>query len=351
MRYLLVFLIVFTLGVLVGWLWRDGRPAPEWVAKQGLNQVLPGAPILYQQGDLDGIVSLSGGAPEVVLQLIDSDLSDRALALIERFYESHPASFALHAEAIRILLSVGQFELALQWIRKADLLATTHADALAIDEFLATVTEAFAKHLLVLGRYDAVDEMYEQITFAMPERTDYFLKLGMLRLQMGNYDGAIVSLAQIENAHGSLGARARELIAQIETNDIKNQADTVEISLRRAGNQFVAAALLDGEVELQLLIDTGAATTIVDAKVLAAYGYDLRSKPQQLFLTANGVVEAPVLSLNTLSLSTATTSAITVGALPLAMSHGVDGLLGMNFLRHYDFRIDQGRAVLELTRR
>jgi clan AA aspartic protease (TIGR02281 family) len=351
MRYLLGFLMVFTLGVLAGWLWRDGQPGSELVPKQRLNQLPSGAPALYQQGDLDGIVKLSGGAPEVVLQLIDSDLSDKALALIERFYESHPASFSLHGEAIRILLSVGQFELALQWIREADLLATTHDDALAVDELLATVTEAFAKHLIVLGRYDAVDQMYEKITFAMPERTDYFLKLGMLRLQMGNYDGAIVSLAQIENAHGSLGARARELIAQIETNDITNKADTVEISLRRAGNQFVTAALLDGEVELQLLIDTGAATTIVDAKVLAAHGYDLRSKPQQLFLTANGVVEAPVLSFNTLSLSTATTSAITVGALPLAMSHGVDGLLGMNFLRHYDFRIDQDRAVLELTRR
>lgn len=173
----------------------------------------------------------------------------------------------------------------------------------------------------------------------------------MIRMQMGNYDGAIVPLAQIENDHGSLGVRARELIAQIESNNISSQADVVEISLRRAGNQFVTAALLDGDVQLQLLIDTGAATTMVDAKVLVAHGYDLRSKPQQLFVTANGVVEAPVLSFDTLSLSTATLSAITVGALPLAMSHGVDGLLGMNFLRHYNFRIDQDRAVLQLTRR
>jgi clan AA aspartic protease (TIGR02281 family) len=307
--------------------------------------------MLYQQGDLDGIVNLSGGDPDVVLLLLESDSSDKAMSLIERFYETYPANFMLHRGAIGILLKAGQFQSALQWIREADLLATTVADGLAVDELLATVTETFAKHLLVLGRYSAVDEMYEQITFAMPERTDYFLKLGLLRMQMGNYDGALVSFAQIENDHGSLGVRARELIAQIETNNITNQAETVEISLRRAGNQFVTAALLNGEVELQLLIDTGAATTIVDANVLAAHGYDLWSKPQQLFLTANGVVEAPVLSFDTLSLGTATTSTITVGALPLAMSNEVDGLLGMNFLRHYDFRIDQDRAVLELNLR
>lgn len=244
---------------------------------------------------------------------------------------------------------MGQFDLALQWVDEADLLAATLADRQAVDELLAGVTDDFSKHLL--ERYEAVDQMYEGVTFAMLERTDYFLKLGMIRMQMGNYDGAIVPLAQIENDHGSLGVRARELIAQIESNNISSQADVVEISLRRAGNQFVTAALLDGDVELQLLIDTGAATTMVDAKVLVAHGYDLRSKPQQLFVTANGVVEAPVLSFDTLSLSTATLSAITVGALPLAMSHGVDGLLGMNFLRHYNFRIDQDRAVLQLTRR
>ena len=58
-----------------------------------------------------------------------------------------------------------------------------------------------------------------------------------------------------------------------------------------------------------------------------------------------------MLSFDTLSLGTATTSAITVSALPLAMSNEVDGLLGMNFLRHYNFRIDQDRAVLELNLR
>jgi hypothetical protein len=58
-----------------------------------------------------------------------------------------------------------------------------------------------------------------------------------------------------------------------------------------------------------------------------------------------------VLSFDTLSLGTATTSAITFGALPLAMFNEIDGLLGMNFLRHYDFRIDQDRAVLELNLR
>ncbi|MDG2072500.1 MAG: hypothetical protein P8J55_12445 [Pseudomonadales bacterium] len=83
--------------------------------------------MLYQQGDLDGIVNLSGGDPDVVLLLLESDSSDKAMSLIERFYETYPANFMLHRGAIGILLKAGQFQSALQWIREADLLATTVA--------------------------------------------------------------------------------------------------------------------------------------------------------------------------------------------------------------------------------
>ena len=89
MRYLLGFLLVFTVGVLAGWLWRDAQPVSAPVSQPAL----PGAPALYERGDLDGIVRFSGGNPEVVLQLINGDSSEAALALIERFYASYPADF------------------------------------------------------------------------------------------------------------------------------------------------------------------------------------------------------------------------------------------------------------------
>jgi hypothetical protein len=40
---------------------------------------------------------------------------------------------------------------------------------------------------------------------------------------------------------------------------------------------------------------------------------------------------------------------IEIGAIEIASAMGVDGLLGMNFLRHFQFFIDQGRAVLRLS--
>jgi len=52
--------------------------------------------------------------------------------------------------------------------------------------------------------------------------------------------------------------------------------------------------------------------------------------------------------LQRLSLGGAAINQLAVGALALDMPEGINGLLGMNFLRHFDFRIDQESRVLHL---
>ena len=44
-------------------------------------------------------------------------------------------------------------------------------------------------------------------------------------------------------------------------------------------------------------------------------------------------------------------SELAVGALPVNMPGQVRGLLGMNFLRHFDFKIDQVTHTLHLDER
>ena len=60
-----------------------------------------------------------------------------------------------------------------------------------------------------------------------------------------------------------------------------------------------------------------------------------------------------MLALGRLALGEAGISQLAVGALELQLGESIDGLLGMNFLRHYQFRIDQdqGRLILERQRR
>ena len=341
---------VFALGLFAGWYLAKDTSTPPPLSYEVSDT--PSTFAHYIAHDMERVVELSEGNADFIHRIIaqDQDSSEervrRVTALVEAFSAAYGARFRLHTSVIEMLHSAGQFESALRWIEEADLVASSIEENEMVDQLLDSVTESFASELVFLKRFEALDQLYEGITYTMPERARYFLKLGMLRIQMGNYDGAMAPLSQIQNAHGFVGVQARELIAQVETNNVQMNDDLEEVALSKTGNQFVIDAYLDRSREVRLLIDTGAAMTVINDEVIEALGYNLNGKPRELFSTANGVIEAPVVTLDELSLGQATISAIAVGALPLEMPSDVDGLLGMNFLRHYDFRIDQNRSVL-----
>jgi predicted aspartyl protease len=67
-----------------------------------------------------------------------------------------------------------------------------------------------------------------------------------------------------------------------------------------------------------------------------------------IFNTANGRISAPIYRLDTLSVGDWQVSDLDVGVLELDDPQ-FDGLLGMNFLGHFQFFIDQNEALLRLS--
>tara|TARA_R110002073_G_scaffold6938_3_gene40175 strand:- start:1471 stop:2412 length:942 start_codon:yes stop_codon:yes gene_type:complete len=219
------------------------------------------------------------------------------------------------------------------------------------DEFrrqLAEFVDTYTRALIAINQFRQVDAFYERLTLSLPQYAEYQLQLGKLRIQMGNGDAALSPLAQISN-HERYGAEARELINQVEQS-VAADISLESLPLAGGAGQFIVEASIDGRYPIKLLVDTGAAMTAIDAGVLQMAGYDLNAE-QQYFVTANGVVSAPVVTVGNLSLGRAKLAQLPVGALPLSMPGDVVGLLGMNFLRHYDFRIDQDNRLLILDKR
>jgi predicted aspartyl protease len=90
--------------------------------------------------------------------------------------------------------------------------------------------------------------------------------------------------------------------------------------------------------------------TVLRDDILAAAGIFKPAKPSlQLFSTANGLVEGAVYRLDKVSVGDQTVTNIEVAALALANLRSADGLLGMNFLKHFKFFIDQNRSELRLS--
>jgi clan AA aspartic protease (TIGR02281 family) len=125
------------------------------------------------------------------------------------------------------------------------------------------------------------------------------------------------------------------------------------IALLQTGNHYIVRAFLDNSSELDLLIDTGASTTaITHQRFRRLYK---KHRPELIgrfpINTANGQVNAPIFRFSSLTIDDFQVNNFAVIVLPDRSNLESDGLLGMNFLRHYDFRIDQRSSELFLQRR
>jgi clan AA aspartic protease (TIGR02281 family) len=314
MRYGLIIIVSLTAGFVLGWLGR-GSTTPQLVAAS------PSTPVFTEN-----IVP-------VAAVTVDS--------------KQAMSPFARQLQQVREMLAARRFEAAYAELLDAANLAVALSEQAEHARLLAELVDLFTRELILLRQPQRLDEFYEQLTFDYPQNAEYQFKLGKLRVQMGNDQAALPPLAQVSN-HARFGAEAREIMAQIERNEAR--LAFAEVPLRGSGGQFIVEARIDDGEVVQLLVDTGAAMTAIDQRVLQRAGYDLNTE-QQYFSTANGVVQAPVISIGSLSLGEAQVSHLAVGALHLNLADNVVGLLGMNFLRHYEFRIDQGRGVLVLDQR
>ncbi|AUM12991.1 retropepsin-like aspartic protease family protein [Ketobacter alkanivorans] len=122
------------------------------------------------------------------------------------------------------------------------------------------------------------------------------------------------------------------------------------IGLQHRMGQFVVTVVFDERVELNLMIDTGATITALNARAIALLQQytDLHTTDQQVQVnTANGMVVSPLYEIGSMRIGGWEQLDVQLLQVNLPSEH-VDGLLGMNFLSRYAFSIDQDQALLFL---
>ncbi len=314
---------LFLLGAVAGWLVRD---AMSGTRPGNASDALQAA--LSAGSEVSAVAADNGGTPTT------DQISAVGLPTFESLFRvaDNQIDQGLLIAAVGTLLD-------------ASLYARNMTEQEQFQRRLATLIDSLDRELTAAERFTELDEILETITLSHPELAGNFLKLGSLRMRTGSFEAALPPLAQIQN-HPQLGAQARELMRQAERSEVHADGGE-EVSLRALGSQFVVEARLDGGAPVSLLVDTGAAMTVIDAVTLNRLGYNLAGR-REYFATAGGVVDAPVITLGHLSIGNAVINSLSVGALSMPLGPGIDGLLGMNFLRHFAFRIDQDRLLLIL---
>lgn len=370
-RQVNLLILFFGLGVLAGWLLRDQfRPkgSESHLATDVVNldsrleidslirdlneglfaKSVRTAEHLLQRGD-HGSGEINQLINTTASRLIRHGQYLQAKNLLERYYAKFNTGLQGLIILARSLAGTEEYWQQIATLLQAQLLADTPVEEERISSLLKKAVDGYSEVLVAENRWGDLDLFYQQLISKQPENPHHYLQLALLRMRVGDPDGALDPLSRIEN-DPLLGEQVQQMMAKIQRNS-ELVATRAEVPLvvrgSRYGLQYIVKARLDNYRDLNLLIDTGAVITVIEPRLLAELGYDLDGEVQY-FSTANGTIQAPMVELQDLSIGSVAVKELSVAAVNLSMAGEIDGLLGMNFLRHYQFRIDQHGKVLHL---
>ncbi|WP_299075166.1 TIGR02281 family clan AA aspartic protease [uncultured Paraglaciecola sp.] len=119
------------------------------------------------------------------------------------------------------------------------------------------------------------------------------------------------------------------------------------IQLKKYGDQYVIDANLSSN-PVSLLIDTGASVTAISTHYFENLSnrYKINYMGSFNMNTAAGRIMARMYQFRELAIGHVTVKNLPVVILPMENMENADGLLGMNFLREFDFKIDQNKSLI-----
>ena len=103
---------------------------------------------------------------------------------------------------------------------------------------------------------------------------------------------------------------------------------------------------------IPVVLDTGASITIVAVDIMARLGYDPANPAldRQRIITGSGVEYAPCTTVRSAMAIGQKVDNLEVLCHDLPPESGVDGLLGINFLKHFKLTIRFRKGIIDLTR-
>lgn len=140
--------------------------------------------------------------------------------------------------------------------------------------------------------------------------------------------------------------QTNEQTEEFNTDDVTTSIGR-PIPLKQFGDQYVVNAKLSSN-PVALLIDTGASVTAISRQYFSHLSnrYKVNYLGRFNIGTAGGSIMARMYQFRELTINHVTVENLPVVILPMQGIENADGLLGMNFLREFDFKIDQKKSVM-----
>ncbi len=242
-------------------------------------------------------------------------------------------------------------ERALQYALDAKIYSDDASLTDAIDTFIKETTE---KHEKIL-RQNKQWEKLAGLFYALLENADeseamqYRYKIGEAQFRQGSLLDAIATLRQTLG-DSIIGPQAQNLTRLLE--QLVELGDSaLAIPITNNNNQFLVETGINHVGDATLLIDTGATISILNSSFIETLGLDENGEPERgemTIHTASDVKTIETITLDTLEIGGIEFEGMTVGITELPGQHAFDGILGMDVLSYFEFRIDQTNEILQL---
>ena len=284
---------------------------------------------------------------EVLLQYAGSPdvLPGRAIDLLEQWLLEFPDDIDAGIMLVEFWVSDEKY---VEAARRLALLKSYLVDPAGLERVGRMVQSVARPAIIKLTLTDdrvAQESLLKILVEMEPERATWHYSLAKVQYDLLKYDAAINTLSYIlfDPDYGDRAARMHD--------EISKKLDLAEfhpISLVASGSHFLVNARINGSREIRLLLDTGASITSINRDVLTRLGIDTRSGRNISLHTAGGTVNARTAVITSFDIGGYSVRDIEVAALEFDEGPA-DGLLGMNFLDHFRYIIDQKQRKLFLT--
>ncbi len=189
-------------------------------------------------------------------------------------------------------------------------------------------------------------KILQKLTSLLPEVVKFHYQLGMLLVDIGNYNDADYQLSYLRLNNSWQKEYKILTMAILRGRQFANGA--IEIPLIHTPIGWILDAQINNK-SVQLLLDTGANITTISDDVISID--DIKKQKYSLIklYTANGTNKAYKIQVENFSIAT-----ISYEQFPIAVVVGnklppdIDGLLGTDWLSNFDFVIDQEKPSLIL---
>jgi clan AA aspartic protease (TIGR02281 family) len=129
-------------------------------------------------------------------------------------------------------------------------------------------------------------------------------------------------------------------------------ADKASVKFHKQGELMVVQAMLNEKSAAKFVVDTGASHTTISQATAKELQINMENPSGVIALqTANGVIDAPLVSVRLLELGGLGLKDLTVAVYDVFPDAGISGLLGLNFLSQFRVEIDNQNGVINLEKK